>query len=85
MTAFYAVPGSMLPGSVWPGDTLSIAAAGLLIFTGGVTLTYPQYLDAQTQKTLVAQPGGVYGVQLASGYPGAGPVPDDGRWIAAGS
>ena len=55
------------------------------IFIGNVPLTYPQYLDAQTQRTLVAQPGHEYDVELASGYPGPpAPIPDDGRWIAEG-
>lgn len=75
----YAVPGSMQPGEAWPGDTLFTAGAR---FTGTVILTYPQYLDVSTGKTLVAQPGGEYHVTVASGYPGAGPLPDDGRWIA---
>lgn len=49
----YAVPGSMQPGSAWPGDTLSAGADQYAIFTGGVTLTYPQYLDIRAQRPLV--------------------------------
>lgn len=80
----YAVPGSLQPGSAWPGDTL-FSSAGTATFTGSVTLTYPQYLDVSTGKTLVAVPGGTYGIELGSGYPGPpDPIPDDGRWITGG-
>lgn len=82
----YAVPGSMQPGSAWPGDTLTVGADAFAIFTGNVTLTYLQYLDALTQHTLVAQPGGEYKIELASGSNPALPVPPgDGRWIPEGS
>ena len=78
---FYAVPGSMQPGSGWPGDPLAGSADQFAAFTGIETLTYPQYIDMATQKTLVAQPGGTYDIMPGSGYPGVGPLPDDGRWI----
>ena len=73
----------MQPGSAWPGNTLSGGSSDqFAIFTGTETFTYPQYLDVRTQKTLVATPGGgEYDIAVASGYPGVGPVPDDGRWI----
>ena len=51
------------------------------IFIGNVPLTYPQYLDAQTQRTLVAQPGHEYDVELASGYSGP-PAPIPGTTAA---
>jgi hypothetical protein len=83
VSTFYAVPGSMQPGSIWPGDTLTGGGGGqFAVFTGIETLTYSQYMDVSTQKTLVARPGGgVYDITAASGYPGVGPFPDDGRWI----
>ena len=75
----------MFPGSGWPGDPLGGGPDEYAIFIGNVPLTYPQYLDAQAGHTLVAQPGGEYDVELASGYPGPrGPVPGDGRWIPEG-
>lgn len=82
----YAVPGSIQPGSAWPGDTLSAGTDVWAIFTGGVPLTYSQYLDVQAGHTLVAQPGGEYDIEAASGYPYALPEPPaDGRWIPEGN
>jgi hypothetical protein len=82
---FYAIPGAMFPGAIWPGDTLS-AVAGEFIFTGTETLTYSQYLDVQAGHTLVAQPGGEYEIEPASGYPYPLPEPPgDGRWISEGN
>jgi hypothetical protein len=83
---FYAVPGSMFPGSAWPGVPPGAGADQYAIFTGGEALTYPQYLDVRAQHTLVAQPGREYDVELASGYPGPpAAIPDDGRWIPEGN
>jgi hypothetical protein len=77
----YAAPGSMQPGSIWPGDPLSAASDTYAVFTGNETLTYLQYLDVQAGRTLVAVPGGTYDVAVASGYVNVGLLPDDGRWI----
>lgn len=74
----YSVPGMTWPGSWWPGETATAPAGTLLSFTGLNVLTYPQYLDAVTQKTLVASPGGAYYV-IATGP--AAPIPTDGRWM----
>ncbi len=83
---FNALPGAMAPGAAWPGTPPPAGGGGgglAAIFTGSETFTYPQYLDTQTQKTLVARPGGgEYSITIASGYVNVGPLPDDGRWIA---
>jgi hypothetical protein len=75
----YAVPGSMWPGAAWPGDPIT-GSLLLEVFTGTETLIYPQYLDEQAQRTLVAAPGGTYVIELASGNPGLSVIPADGRW-----
>lgn len=81
----YAVPGSMQPGSIWPGDALGAGGEEFTIFTGNVPLTYLQYLDLQTGHTLVVQPGHEYAVTPASGYPYPLAVPPgDGRWQGGG-
>ena len=78
-----AIPGVMQPGLAQPGDPGGTATGGSLIFTGLETLTYPQYINTATQRTLVASPGGTYMVAIASGYGNVGAVPDDGRWISS--
>jgi hypothetical protein len=82
----YAVPGAMQPGAAWPGDVIPGSGGGggavSALYTGGEVYTYPQYLDASTGHTLVAHPGTVYGINIASGYVNVGTLPDDGRWIA---
>lgn len=62
-------------------------------FTGDVTTTYAEYLDADAGHTLVAEPGGVYTIRQADGVTRPGedgrpqpvrlPVPPDGRWRKA--
>ena len=37
-------------------------------YTGQEALTFSQYLDGETGKTLAAEPGGVYEVTPASGH-----------------
>ena len=57
------------------------------VYTGQEALTFSQYIDAETGKTLRAEPGGVYEVIPASGHEVPEiPVPwfewveDDGAW-----
>ena len=83
-----AVPGIAVPGSAQPGNPPASGGGGgglTAVFTGTETLTYPQYMDAQTMRTLVASPGGTYGITVASGYVNVGSLPDDGRWIPQGN
>lgn len=49
---------------------------------GHVTVTYMDYIDTATGKTLVCSPGNSYNVQPASGHPtSAGTtMPNDGRF-----
>lgn len=54
------------------------------VYTGTETLTFSQYIDAGTGKTLRAEPGGVYDVTPASGHvvpeiPAAWFVPADSQ------
>ena len=83
MSTFYSVAGSAYPGAFWPGDTLTAGGGdSFALFVGNVICTYSQYIDLNTMKTLVANPGNTYDIILASGYPGPpSTVPDDGRWI----
>ena len=57
------------------------------VYTGQEALTFSQYIDAETGKTLRAEPGGVYEVIPASGHvvpeipvPWFEWVEDDGDW-----
>lgn len=81
----YAVPGSMQPGSIWPGDTLPYGTDMFAIFGGDIPLTYLQYLDLQTGHTLTAQPGGEYDIELASGNNAGLSIPPAGPWIPEGN
>jgi hypothetical protein len=53
-------------------------------FYGHVTMTYPDYIDTSTGKTLVCQPGQTYNVVPASGHPVAAgtTMPQDGRFAS---
>jgi len=48
-------------------------------FTGEAPQVYPQYLDVEQGRTLVAEPGRTYDIAPADGQ-GALPMPPDGRW-----
>ena len=37
-------------------------------YTGTETLTFSQYMDGETGRTLAAEPGGIYEVMPASGH-----------------
>ena len=52
-------------------------------FTGAETQVYPQYLDAEHGRTLVAEHGHAYEISPAEGLTVDLPVPPgDGRWKA---
>ena len=51
-------------------------------FYGSYTKIYLQYIDLSTYHTLVAVPGEVYTVGIASGWTGLAAVPADGSWGA---
>jgi hypothetical protein len=54
--------------------------AGTFKFTGHQTLGYFAYADTETQKMLVAEPGGTYGIRAVEhGLP---VPPADGRWVS---
>lgn len=52
-------------------------------FDGDVATTYAEYIDAERQSTLVAEPGGIYDIAPARGHARELPVPPDDRWSAA--
>jgi hypothetical protein len=51
------------------------------VYYGHETMTYSQYIDTATGKTLVCAPGGTYSVIPAGGYTGSA-MPNDGRFTA---
>lgn len=53
------------------------------VFDGEATTTYAEYIDAERQSTLVAEPGGVYEIAPARGHVRELPMPPDDRWSAA--
>lgn len=62
-------------------------------FGGDRPVTYAEYLDTETQSTLVAEPGGTYDIAQAAGITRPDkkgehqavtlPMPPDDRWKAA--
>lgn len=52
-------------------------------FTGEVTTTYAEYIDAERQSTLVAEPGETYDIAPARGHARDLPMPPDERWKPA--
>lgn len=52
-------------------------------FGGGQTTVYAEYIDAERQSTLVAEPGQSYEIAPARGHARELPVPPDDRWSAA--
>ena len=52
-------------------------------FSGYVTTGYLQYLDLSTGHTLVAVPGGIYTIAIASGWEALAAIPADGNWQAS--
>lgn len=48
-------------------------------YTGDQVATYPEYRDAETDCTLVAEPGGTYEITPAEGGEQL-PVPPNGPW-----
>lgn len=52
-------------------------------FTGEAVTTYAEYIDAERQSTLVAEPGVTYEIAPARGHARELPVPPDDRWSAA--
>ena len=54
-----------------------------LTYYGHETMTYMDYTDLATGKTLVCVPGGTYNVVPASGHPASAstPTPNDGRFV----
>jgi len=55
-------------------------AVARFVYTGDQQQTYPQYLDAEQGRTLVAEPGRTYDITPADGQAAALPMPPDGRW-----
>jgi hypothetical protein len=53
---------------------------GSYVFTGLNILGYPDYADTGTGRTLVAEPGGSYGIRAIDGR--AAVPPGDGRWAS---
>lgn len=56
-----------------------------VLYSGHVTMTYPDYIDAVTGKTLVCVPGQSYNIVPASGHPSSAStsMPTDGRFTAS--
>jgi hypothetical protein len=56
-----------------------------VLYSGHVTMTYPDYIDAATGKTLVCVPGQSYNIVPASGHPTSAStsMPTDGRFTAS--
>lgn len=55
-------------------------------FNGHDTLTYADYVDASTGRTLVAVPGQSYTTAVAPGRNAGLPaIPGDGRWSSSGT
>lgn len=56
-----------------------------MLYTGHVTMTYPDYIDAITGKTLVCVPGQSYTIIPASGHTSSAgqAMPTDGRFTAS--
>lgn len=52
-------------------------------FSGYITTGYMQYLDLGTGHTLVAVPGGIYDIAIASGWEALAAIPADGNWQAS--
>lgn len=77
----YAVPGLIWPGFMLPGQPVAGFVQGEWLFTGLYTCIYPQHIDATTEFTLTAQPGGSYDINPVGGDPGVTEPPGDGRWI----
>ena len=53
------------------------------VFHGDVTTTYAEYIDAEHERTLVAEPGGTYDIAPARGHVRELPMPPDDRWTPA--
>ena len=75
---FWAVPGVMVPGGIWPGYPYSYR---LWQFTGHYPVYYLDYLDGIARTTLYAQPGGSYLILVANTRAGLSVPPGDGRWL----
>lgn len=53
------------------------------IYNGPYTKGYLQYIDATTYHTLVAVPGNIYTITIASGWEVLAPLPADGTWASS--
>jgi hypothetical protein len=80
---FSSVPGMACPGMAHPAMDGTMGAFLEYQYLGHYEVVYVDYIDLATQQTLVAVPGGWYGMEDAQTRPGLTVPPPDQSWTPA--